>query len=297
MHASVRVRLPDGTVETLYPGDLVGRTWAAALRVDDPDVSEAHALVSLRGERLWLLALRRRFAVDGRITDAIALTPGLRVRLSPAVDLVIDEVTLPGAVLGLEGPGLPAQALPGTCSLVYDPHARLAPGAVAEAHAVFWATDGRWRVRVAGGGPSDLDAGSEIAVGDQAFRAVSIALSTAGQRPTRADENGPLRIVASFDTVQVHRADGDVIVLAGQLARVVSELVSVRQPMAWEELARPHWPHLDDRDALRRRWDGLLGRLRERLRDAGVRADLVASTRIGLVELVLRDGDVVEDRG
>ena len=33
------------------------------------------------------------------------------------------------------------------------------------------------------------------------------------------------------------------------------------------------------------------------LRESGVRTDLVASTRIGLVELVLREGDVVVDRG
>jgi hypothetical protein len=96
--------------------------------------------------------------------------------------------------------------------------------------------------------------------------------------------------------VQVHRADGTVVVIAEQLARVLSELATVQQPMSWEELARPHWPHLDDRDALRRRWDGLLGRLRDLLRETGVRTDLVASTRIGLVELVLRDEDVVVDR-
>ena len=83
----------------------------------------------------------------------------------------------------------------------------------------------------------------------------------------------------------------------GQLARVVTELAAVQQPIAWEDLARPHWPQIDDRDALRRRWDGLLGRLRERLREIRVRTDLVAATRTGLVELVLREGDVVEDRG
>lgn len=297
MLAAARLRLADGSTETLYAGDLVGRTWAAALRLDDPDISEAHAMVSLRGERLWLLALRRRFQVAGKPTDAVPLAPGLRVRLAPAVEIVVDEVTLPDAVLGLEGPGLPPQALPGTCSLVFDPHPRLVQGATPEARAVFWATDGAWRARVPGGETRDLVAGSVVEVGGVPFRGVSIALASAGQSPTRADDHGPLRIVASFDTVQLHRADHDVVVLAGQLARVVSELVAVRQPLAWEDLARPHWPHIDDRDALRRRWDGLLGRLRERLRDAGVRTDLVASTRIGLVELVLRDGDVVDDRG
>jgi pSer/pThr/pTyr-binding forkhead associated (FHA) protein len=71
MPASALVRLPDGSVETLYVGDIVGRTWSAAVRIDDPDVSEAHALVSLRGERLWLLALRRRFTVSGKVVEAV----------------------------------------------------------------------------------------------------------------------------------------------------------------------------------------------------------------------------------
>lgn len=296
MRANVRIRLPDGSTETLYAGDIVGRTWSAAVRLDDPDVSEAHAMVSLRGERLWCLALRRRFSVAGRPMDAVALEVGMVLRFAPRVELVVEAVSLPDTVLGLHGPGLPAQVLPGTCSLVLDPHPRLAPGSIAGAEAVFWESDGLWRVRQ-GEGTAAVQAGTTIQLPSGVFTAVAIALSVAGEAPTRADDASPLRIVASFDTVQIHRPNAEVFVLVGQLARVVSELATVQQPMAWEALARPHWPHLDDRDALRRRWDGLLGRLRERLREGGIRPELVTSTRIGLVELVLREGDVVEDRG
>lgn len=295
MRASVRFRLPDGTSETLYAGDVIGRTWAAALRIDDPDVSEAHAMISLRGERMWLLALRRRFSVGGKPTDGASLEVGSEIRLAPRVVLTVEAIALPEAVLGLEGPGLRAQALPGTCSLVLDPLPRLAPGAVADAEAVFWESDGRWRVRH-GATPTPLGAGETVVLRSGVYRSLWIALSNAGESATRADETGPLRIVTSFDTVQIHRPKSEVFVLVGQLARVVSDLASVQQPMSWEELARPHWPHIDDRDALRRRWDGLLGRLRERLRDGGIRTDLVSSTRIGLAELLLREGDVVEDR-
>jgi hypothetical protein len=273
----------------------VGRTWAAALRFDDPEVSEAHAMVSLRGERLWLLALRRRFSVDGRPLDAAPLEVGAVVRLAPQVTFTVVAITLPDAVLGLEGPGLPAQALPGTCSLVFDPHPRLAPGTAAAADAVFWESDGHWRVRHAAH-DQPLAAGDVLALPGGTFRAVPIALAAMNQTATRADDVSPLRIVTSFDTVQIHRPKAEVLVLVGQLARVVSELASVQQPLAWEELARPHWPQIDDRDALRRRWDGLLGRLRERLREGGIRTDLVSSTRIGLVELVLHSGDEVVDR-
>lgn len=294
MLASARIRLPGGAVDTLYAGDLIGRTWAAALRIDDPEVSEAHAMLSLRGEQLWLLALRRRFSVDGRSTDAVALSAGTRVRLAPKVELVVEAVELPATVLGLSGPGLPPQALPGACSLDFDPHPRLVPGFQPTAAAHFWMTGGDWRARV-GEADFDLVAGRDLVLAQGTWHVVEIALATAGRSATRAGD-GPLRVVASFDTVHIHRSDGEVVVIAGKLAQVLSELVSLRQPVAWEELARPQWPQIPDRELLRRRWDGLLNRLRDRLREGGLRTDLVSSTRVGLVELVLREGDVIEDR-
>lgn len=296
MHASARFRLPSGAVETLLAGDIIGRTWAAALQLDDPAVSEAHAMVSLRGEQLWLLALRRRLIVGGRPVESVVLQPGLVVGIAPNLSLVVEQISLPEAILGLEGPGLPAQALPGTCSLVRDPYPRLAAGASAEALAVFWLTEGQWRARAGDGRTRPLLPGDALELGGERWRATLIALDRAGRSHTCAGGDGPLRIVSRFDTVQLHRSSGPVVVIAGQMARVLAELISVQQPISWEALARPHWPHLSDREVLRRRWDGLLGRLRERLRESGVRGDLVASSGIGLVELVLREGDLVEDQ-
>lgn len=295
MQASVRIRLSDGTAETLFAGDLIGRTWAAALRLDDPDISEAHAMLSLRGERLWLLALRRRFRVDGESREAIALTEGARVQLAPRILMQVEQVHLPESVMGLEGDGLTRQVLIGTSSLVEDPRPRLVPGRQEGAVAVFWLTDDRWRVRVEDR-TVELEPGMAIHGRAGAYRAVEVPIASASQPPTRAEDPGPLRLVCSYDTVQIHRPGAPVVLLGGQLARVVSELASVGQPVAWEELARPHWPQLSDRDALRRRWDGLLIRLRARLREEGLRPDLVLSSGVGLVELVLHEGDRVEDR-
>jgi len=44
------------------------------------------------------------------------------------------------------------------------------------------------------------------------------------------------------------------------------------------------------------RWDGSLGRLRARLGEAAARPDLVRSSGIGNVELLLGPSDIVEDR-
>jgi hypothetical protein len=67
-------------------------------------------------------------------------------------------------------------------------------------------------------------------------------------------------------------------------------------PAGWEVVAREVWPDEQDTWALRKRWDVNLGRIRGRLREGGVRTDLVRAAGTGQVELVLRRGDVLEDR-
>lgn len=270
--------------------------WTAALRLDDPGISEAHALVSLRGATLRLLALRGRFLVDGQPSAEITLAAGQRIRLSPDVELVVEEVVLPDAVMAIEGDGVPQQILGGTCSIVCRPHPRLVPGAEAGAEAVLWSTGERWRIRTGQEPARDLLPGDTWQIRGRTFRAVAVALAQAGQHRTRMGVDAPLRIVAQFDTVHIHRNEATPLVLTGQQARIISELVTVGGPISWESLARELWSDDLDRDALRRRWDVCLVRLRNRLRDAGLRPDLVQPSRTGQVELVLAPGDVVEDR-
>jgi hypothetical protein len=297
MHACVHVRLPDGRIEPLVPGDVIGRTWSAALRIDDPDVSEAHAMVSLRGAELVMLSLRRRLYVDGKGQDTVVLAPGLVIRLSPETALHVVDVALPAEVLGLEGDGMAAQALPGTCSLLLAPNPRLVAGSAPDALLTFWCCGEVWRARGSDGVPFDLHAGDTIVAGGRTLRCVAIPLGDAGRDRTRADVLGaPMRIVSFYDTVHIHRGGGAPTVFSGQIARLLSELVSIGAPAPWADVAAPLWPGVEERDVLRRRWDILLVRLRERLREAGLRTDLVRSSRLGLVELVLFEGDVLDDR-
>lgn len=91
----------------LGPGDLIGRLPGAALQIADPRVSEAHAMVSLRGGELVLLALRRRFTLGGEPRTQVVREPGLELDLAEGVSLHCSEVTLPEAVLALRAPGRP----------------------------------------------------------------------------------------------------------------------------------------------------------------------------------------------
>lgn len=294
--AHVVLRAPDGAVHRLFPGDLVGRVWTAALAVDDARVSEAHALVSLREGALVLLGLRRLLRLDGREVPQVVLAPGQVVELADGVALAVEDVVLPDALLALEGAGLGRRVLSGTAFLRLGPPAELLPRYTPGARAQLWFTGGGWRARIDDGPPRDLVAGDVLDVDGHAFRVVEVRLREAGRAGTEVGSDGPLRIVARHVTAHLVREGQPTCVLTGVPGRVVSELAVIGVPVGWEALATALWPDDDDRAALRRRWDAHLRRLRTKLRDAGIREDLVRPDGKGNLELVLGPHDVVEDQ-
>ncbi len=298
----VRLRLPDGTETTLAPGDLLGRNPRAALVVDDASVSEAHALVSLRDAALRLLALRGGFvtALDEPPRAEVTLEAGLSIWLSRAYRLDVVEVALPDHLLALELPGGRRHVLSGVCSLVLGPDGGL--GAVSRfrggASAHLWSVGQQWQLRLGAAPARPVGAGDRFAVGGHPVAVVQETLAGAGHHATetRGAVRAPLRLVARYDTVHLHRPPGPVLVLTRTAARILSELVAVGQPVHWEALAREVWSDDVDAGALRGRWDVSLQRLRRRLAQAEVRGDLVSTDGAGNVELVLYPGDQIEDR-
>ena len=102
--------------------------------------------------------------------------------------------------------------------------------------------------------------------------------------------------MTAWETAQVQAGDSPPVTFAGVHARILSELALLGGPAGWEVVAREVWPDEEDAWVLRKRWDVNLGRIRGRLREGGVRTDLVRAAGTGQVELVLRRGDVLEDR-
>ncbi len=296
MRAHVRLLLPDGRRVELGHGDLVGRLWSAALVLQDGRVSEAHCMVSLRGQELLLLALRGRFTVDGRASTRAVLRAGQRIALAQGLELLVEEVELPTSVLAIEGDALPRQVLGGVCSLRTRPRPELVPRFVpADAH--IW-TDGEgWRLSLHDQ-PRPLAPGDSWELDGHHFRAVAVTLASAGRTATRVDGSiqPPLRLVARYDTVHLHPQGGQALALSGLSARLLSELVSFGQPVAWQVLAGELWPDESDVHQLRRKLDVNLSRLRRKLRDSGIRHDLVRADGFGHFELFLHDGDRVEDQ-
>lgn len=297
MRAYVRFRLSDGRTVELGHGDLIGRLWSAALPIADARISEAHAMVSLRGQELKLLALRGRFAVGGKTRGSWEINPGETVTLAEGVDLFVEEVNLPAAVLALEGDGLPRVALNGVCSVLTRPRPEVVPRFVPDAPAHLWSDGEGWRLSV-DGQSRPLERGDVFEVDGRAFRAVSLELENLSRSVTSMEGKlaRPVRVVAHFDTAHIHPDGGEPVALNGLSARLVSEVVAFDGPVPWEVLACELWPDEDDRNLLRRKLDVNLYRLRKKLRDAGVRPDLIRSDGFGHVELFLHSGDVVEDR-
>lgn len=296
MGAFVRLRLADGRVVELKPGDVLGRMRTAALRFNDPRISEAHALVSLRSSQLRLLALRGRFTIDGRPTSEAVLEVGLVIHLAHDLPLVVTALGLPGHIAALEGPSFARAVLPPVAALHVAQELTLTSGFSTTADALLWEHDERYHLRT-GTTEVEVQPGVPFVVAGHELRIVHIDLRDASASRTDVnDVDNPLAISARFDTVHIVMNAREPVVLGGHNARIVSELVALGGHADWEVVAREIWGHDEDLPPLRKRWDSALARLRTKLREGRVRDDLVRTNGSGHAELFLRPGDRVDDQ-
>lgn len=287
------MRTPDGRLVTLGPETIIGRMTSAGLRLNDPSVSEAHALVSLRGTQLKLLSLRGRFTVDGVPTAEVALSPGQLIELGPRVRLAVENVMIPSQVLGIRAEGMPLRALPNVAWIGGD--GQVEPGFSREAVVSLWIDGGAVWMRRAHGEDERLEPGEAF---DAAGVTFVLALMQVGEAATRATESSaeaPLTLRLFYDSVQLVAA-GHTTSIDGIPARILCELGAMRMPVEWRVVAREIWPHETDEALLRRNWDAGLARLRKGLFEAGVRGDLVRTAGRGRVGLFLGPRDRIVDR-
>ncbi|MFK7987550.1 MAG: FHA domain-containing protein [Sandaracinaceae bacterium] len=298
--ATVVFERPNGSRVALHPGDVIGRAAHAALLVDNPSVSEAHAMVSLRRGKLCLLALRRRIAVNGRSEPIVELVVGTEVRFAQDYALRTCAVRLPTAALTLGSPPtVPVRRLGSVASVFGHPRPRIVSRFDPEAAAHVWRVGEEWRVRLGSEAPMPVNAQSSFMVDDLRFDFGEEPLGVGAV--STAQEGGiapPLRIVTHYDAVEIHRGADQVTVISGVGARILTELGAFGTAIEWLIVAREVWrdePELSEA-TLRRRWDVGLVRLRKRLEAEGISAGLVRSDGHGLVQLILRTQDRLECR-
>jgi len=293
--ASVTLRTPDGVEHELVHGEIIGRVWSAALQIDDGRVSEAHALVSLRGSALKLLALRGLFALDGKPLKELDLCAGQTIELARGLALDVVDVRLPGEIWEISSEEIGRVPLVGVCSVSRTPQLRIRPGARQNADAVFYLGADGWRVRI-GEEALPLHDGMTL---DLTAYTITVHRRVLGGEGTQTRVAGsvdaPIRLTTRYDSITLERDGYPALRLTGVSARMISELAAVGTALHWESLSRELWPGNIDVLPLRKRFDAALSRLRRKLTDAGVRADLVRSDHSGLFELVLHDHDVLVD--
>lgn len=261
----------DDRVVPVGHGDIVGRLPTAALRVDDGRVSEAHALVSLRGEHLKLLALRGRFRVAARVVPEVTLEAGLAIELAEHLTLHVERVVLPEAVLALALPDSEPVTLGGTTSILPGPPLTLHPGYRHDALLVIWALGTGWRGGAPGARPRDLTPGPLALQGGAEASLVLRPRGGAHALRTRTGLASPLRARCFPDGVLLQVVGGDRLPITGIPGRLAAVLLATGRPIAWRDVTALIWP--DDRAderSLRRRLDAALWRLRGNLRTVGV---------------------------
>ncbi len=281
---------------TLRPGDLVGRLRTAALRIDHPHISEAHAYLSLRDAQLKLLSLRGGLALGGRLVREVTLAAGQEITLARGQVLRVGRVTTPDVALGLVVDGGEAALLTGRGWSITE--AGPMPGLVPDAPVQLWPDGMGWSVQVGDDRARALRAGDRFVVGPAVVHVVELPTHAATPTaPTAAEGrlDPPLRIDGYFDAVHIHPAGGPSLVLSGTPARLICELAEIGQPVHWSEVGKVLWPDEGDLDRMRKRWDLMMIRLRKRLQAAAVRATLVHPDGTGNVRLLLHPTDTFVD--
>ena len=289
--AWVHLAASDGASACLYPGDLVGRSWRAELSIIDPSVSEFHAAISLRNGEIWIRKLGGPLSVHGMAATEVVAKEALRIGLSSTAYVDVVAVQLPEQLSALQvDKGVPQPLRAGRHGLT-EQGTLVAASEVSEA--LVW-TDGDQWLLSDGGEVMALDAGDTTWRG-HTLTLIEVSVRAGEVLPTRRlDRYTPLRITARYSTVQVHQEGQPVLVLAGYGARLLTE-VALLGPAPWHVVAGEMWPRLQNRMALRRRWDRALARVRHKLREAQFRTDLIRSTG-GQIEILLMPGDTVELR-
>lgn len=289
----------DGPSElTLYPGDLIGRMSSAALRLNHPNVSEAHALLSLRGDHLALLGLRGPLRVRGTTQATVPLQEGQRITLCEGIELAVLRVDLPEQALALIiGGAAPAVLSASVYAVLPGPPPRLSVGFDADAVAQVWSDASRVWIALPGGPPEEVVPGAAWIFSGVSVDGTLVPLRAASTSPTwqTGRLRRPLTLVLRFDSAAIHQDGSELLTLSGLPARILCELYAFGAPTLWRVVAGEVWKDDEPDEVLRNRWDRNLAILRRRLREADVRADLVRADGTGRFELHLEADDIVRD--
>jgi hypothetical protein len=286
-----------GDTVRVPPGGIIGRLETAALRLNDPRMSEAHAMVSLRQGGLWLLALRGRLMNGGKRVKEIELVPGVSIAHGAWHALEVLDVRLPATVPGLESEGIERLVPPPVVSFTVGT-ASFVAGFVPDADAVLWTHGGRFFLERGNGERQELLAGQYFSAAGRSWRVIDVPTSElAATRTGQGSRHwSPVRVLLRNGHVHIITR-GTPTAIDGTPATILHALARRPGRHPWHTIARVAWPGEIDESRLRVLWDGALARLRKKLASADIRTNLVRMDGVGHVELFLGPDDSLESSG
>lgn len=286
---SATLRTSDGMEHVLMPGDLIGRLWSAAVYIPDPRVSECHGALSIVDGVPTLVGLRGRFRVDGHVLRDVALVAGTVLFLAPGVSVAVVSVTMPTEELELQVGDAPPRPVRRVTTLAGRPPVWLDSPIETATGTTVWPSGSTW-MRTSNEGPVPVVNGSSWSAGGVSIRAAVVG-ANANPCARRAEVSHHVEVDGSRVRLRV---DADTVVFRGRQARLLIELIAIRQPVYWWEVARILWGEGSEVE-LRPRWDMLLSRVRARIGSIGGNKGLVHSDGGGLIQLLLAGTDRVSD--
>ena len=272
---SVLFRSPSGQPIRLYPGDLIGRGSFSTLLIDELQISEAHALLSLRGASLQLLTLRGEIRLDGEhgFRGEITLEAGQRIRLADDIVLEVLEVATPEYILALDG-------LESGRVLLTTPEYQLGgtplslDGTPVEVE--LWLSSETWMHRV-GGETQPLQAGTTIDAGGTTLTVSMVDAETASTRgtdspkkvsPPPSEERIQLTIHPTHTVVQPPGKEAIHITrTSARILHVTACFTQEQGAAGWDAICGEIWPKVFTRG----NWDQRKNYLRRKLTEAGIR--------------------------
>ncbi len=295
----VDLRLPDGRVLRVHPGAILGRLATSPARIDDPRLHEAHALLSHRGQKLWLIALMTRFKVDQRREHEVSLEEGMRVHLLD--DFVVEVVALsvPRTLTVIElrrRDG--SEGWSRLDALRHDAYYTVTPGdpptlqtgELASALWHLWSNGVGWTLVSPSHPPALLVDGEIWEHADWQLRARRVDAPAAGTPRTLVEGRIflPARLALREDAVELSPEGGAPFLVRGHGAFILRALLEARRKadsgaeeelvwVDWEPLASRHWRGTRRFEQLANLWYKALSRLRKRLEQAQLDPDLVRS--------------------
>lgn len=290
-----RLRLPNGELADVHPGSIIGRLASARVQLNDPRVSEIHALISLRGRTLKILSQRGLIKVNGTSCAEAVLHPGQQLTLVPGVELSVLDVSLPAQVLVLELSGASPMEL---SAPVYSLRAgRLIASYLPGAAMYLWSDEVGWSVELPGEPVRQVREGDSWSIGEQTMTLRTVPLQQVATVNTRSTGriHRPMTLIVRYETVHIRREGMEPVIIVGIPAQIISELAEFRAPTPWHLIADQIWKSDSSESRKRQNWDRTMRRMRAKLREAGLPVGLVAADGRGNVELVLRSQDVLID--